>query len=209
MGFPAALVGAVVGGGVSALGGALGARKQRKEANRAGGEILRDTDEAFETARARITPFMDDAKQRSGIASIGLKNALLALNRGDFTPSENVLNTIEDLSTQAREQAAATGRSQSGGLQGELERIRTGLILDDARDQRSHQLNMLRTLSPFTQEPIKLQGIMADLDLDELQRVTAARNNQLANVSSAIGKQFNALGQGANTALNALGFTGI
>ena len=207
MGFFSSVLGAVGGGLLSGIGDILGGRKQRKEATRAGGTILGETGEAFETARNRLLPFLPAAEQRGELAGEGITNVLTALTTpGGLAPSERALGTIEELSRRATERAAASGRSQSGGLQGELESIRTREILADERGRRHDQLNTLRTLMPVTRDPLALQGTLADLDLDELQRKTAARRNQLAGVTSAIGKQFSGIQRSANIGLESRGF---
>lgn len=181
-------------------------RKARKEANRAGHEILGDIDKYFGSATNRLSQFLPEAQERADIAGGGVNKLLTRISGGQYTPSEGVLDTIDNLSTQATERAAASGRSQSGGLAGELESIRAREIFADQRNQQNQNINALRTLAPFTQEPLKLEGNLADLDLDRLHRTTAQRRNQLAQVTSAIGKQFAGIGSTLDTGAKALGY---
>lgn len=189
----------------SGIADAFSGRKARKEANRAGREILGDIDQYFTSATGRISKFLPQAEERADIAGRGVNQLLTRLAGSQFAPSAGVMDRIQDLSTQATERAAASGRSQSGGLQGELERIRARELFADERNQQNQLINRIGALTPFTQQPIKLEGTLADLDLDRLQRTTGQRRNQLSQVTSAIGKQFGGLGEAFGSAASAAG----
>lgn len=185
----------------SSLGEAWGAHKGEKAARRAAGQSQQDFLREYGNATNALSTFLPAANTTSNIARGGLDNFLTQVSNQDYSISPAVKAAIDEQSTQLNEQAAAQGKFGSGGLQGELAKLRTNAILGDFNNQFTNRLNAIRTFSPLTQEGVSLQGTISGLGIDKAKDIAASRQNY---VNQAI-PTYQKLGKSGGDALGSLG----
>lgn len=186
-------------------------RKGEKSARNAERQNAVTFTDATRRAENALMEFMPSVKERSGVAGNVLLKTLQSLQGGDdYSPSPGVLNTINNLSTKERERSAASGLSQSGGLQGELEKIRSNILLNDAERQSQRKFgNALRLLSgigPYATEAQNLSSQKENLNLGLSNAIAGGRVNYVQQAAPGFRQQGEGLGQALESGAKALGF---
>lgn len=193
----------------SSIGEAFGARKGEKTARRAAGQSQQDFLAAYGGAQNALSAFLPAVTQTSDTARTGIQNYLQNIANENYSVSPEVLAAINEQETQQNELAAAQGKFSSGGLQGELSKLRTNAILGDYNNRFTNNLNALRTLAPFAQEAQGLQGTITGLGIDRAKDIAASRQgyvNQAIPAFKSLGKS---LGNAADQAVAAFATGGM
>lgn len=184
------------------IGGFIGARKDRKSATRAERNTDKELARVYGRAEDVLRGFLPEIQERSGVASNALLSLLQDFQGGGYSLSPGVREAIDRESMAAKEMAAAGGLSQSGGLQGELEKIRTGMILDDSHRRHGRNINTLSALTPFATEGQNLLRDIENLNLDLAMNRAINRGSRLGSnpkVGSHSG-QYKAMGNALQSA---------